>query len=156
MPECILNVWLIVHAAMYRGWYTWFCDVPESCSAAGVFVLWGWGRNSATPKDNFQVWFLWTGRILKTFCCIEDSFSIVPVSSLGKSLQAGRETNCSRGYLEDWKWSHCSSSECNFGVNAVHEDDFWALFRKELAIPSCWLNCCAEGASSVTGRVGRS
>lgn len=87
--------------------------IPGSFSAAGMFVSWGWGRDSETPNDSFQVWFLWTGRILKTFCCTEDSFSIVPVGSLGKSLQAGGETSCCRGYLEDWKRSHCSSSACS-------------------------------------------
>lgn len=112
------------------GWYTWVCGIPGSFSAAGMFVSWGWGRNSETPKDSFQVWFLWTGRILKTFCCTEDTVSV----------------------LSQWVvWEKV----CKLEVKQTAPEDIWKIGSDrvvlQVSVIKCrysnqlWSKCCSWG-----------
>lgn len=150
------NVWFIVCAAVYWGW---LMLLEIFCSwYVHLMVMW----------EGFWIWegqFPWLilvdGKNPEDFLlCRGHSFSVVPESSLGTTLQAGDETYYSRGYLEDWEWSRCSSSECHWMQilkSNLEEMQFVRMVsmpsKKEEAFPSCWLNCCAKEASSVTWRV---
>lgn len=90
------------------------------------------------------------------------SFTVVPVSSVGIFASWRWNKLLQRIFVRlgvvtlFFMWVQLNvDTQIKFGGNAVYEGGFHALFRKELAFPSCWLNCCTKEASSVTWRVDR-
>lgn len=91
--------------------------------------FWDW-------KGRFPGLILVDGKNHEDFLlCRGYSFSVVPASRLGTTLPAGGETNYSRGYLEDWEWSHCTSSECKW-VQILKSNLVEMLFMRIFSMPS--------------------